>query len=202
MRPSRIFIELFIIFVRQVIKPKRCARLFGKQLYCDTDKDEQLSRQEWTNCFNNEKLNRKCTPKLPDQRILHFKFEISFHHKAELFSQGAGFMGNHFEDEYEDSVDEYEDEDDNNGSNSDTTNRRIDFGRRQKPFLTPVTPYPPVYCKLLPYHFNCDRILMETKLFGQCCDRRRLQIAMQFYVKQNRNPIAYRIELLHWMNRR
>lgn len=67
---------------------------------------------------------------------------------TELFSQGVGLIGNNFEDDYEDSVDEYEDEDDNNGSNSDTTNRRIDFGRRQKPFLSPVTPYPPVYCKV------------------------------------------------------
>lgn len=58
-------------------------------------------------------------------------------------------MGNHFEDDYEESVEEYEDEDDNHGSNSDAMNRRIDFGRRQKPFLTPVTPYPPVYCEFM-----------------------------------------------------
>lgn len=144
---ARMNFILFHLFVWQVIKPKRCARLFGKQLYCDTDKDEQLSRQEWINCFNNEKLNRK--------RALQMHREISFQsrcistalRKTELFSQGVGFIGNRFEDDYEDSVDEYEDEDDSNGSSSDTMNRRIDFGRRQKPFLTPVTPYPPVYCE-------------------------------------------------------
>lgn len=84
----------------------------------------------------------ECTPTKLAPNSLCSLFE------TELFGQGAGFMGNNnFEDDYEDSVDEYEDEDDNAGSNSDLANRRIDFGRRQKPFLTPVTPYPPVYCE-------------------------------------------------------
>lgn len=49
---------------------------------------------------------------------------------------GNGSSGNH-SDDYEDSVeDDYEDEEDDRlGS------------RRMFPFFTPVTPYPPVYCK-------------------------------------------------------
>lgn len=82
-------------------------------------------------------------------------------------------MGNNFEDDYEESVDEYEDEDDNNGSNSEAMNRRIEFGRRQKPYLTPVTPYPPVYRKCLTLIISImNRILMEVQL-TQCCDRRQ-----------------------------
>lgn len=80
-------------------------------------------------------------------------------------------MANNFEDDYEDSVEEYEDEDDNNGSNSEAMNRRIEFGRRQKPYLTPVTPYPPVYCKCQ-LRIICDRILMEIQII-QCSDRKR-----------------------------
>lgn len=42
-----------------MVKPKRCARLFGKQLNCDIDMDEKLSRQEWANCLSKDKFNCK-----------------------------------------------------------------------------------------------------------------------------------------------
>lgn len=40
----------------QAVKPKRCARLFGKQLSCDSDFNEKLSRTEWTNCLTKERF--------------------------------------------------------------------------------------------------------------------------------------------------
>ncbi|KAJ6644255.1 SPARC-related modular calcium-binding protein 1 [Pseudolycoriella hygida] len=36
--------------VKKVVKPKRCARAFGK--FCDIDHDDRLSRQEWSNCLS------------------------------------------------------------------------------------------------------------------------------------------------------
>lgn len=38
------------------MKPKRCARLFGKQLNCDADFNEKLSRLEWSNCLTKERF--------------------------------------------------------------------------------------------------------------------------------------------------
>lgn len=38
------------------MKPKRCARLFGKQLNCDADFNEKLSRLEWANCLTKERF--------------------------------------------------------------------------------------------------------------------------------------------------
>lgn len=50
---------LFIVmcFEMQVVKPKRCARSFGK--FCDLDNDERLSRQEWSNCLSTGGMNRE-----------------------------------------------------------------------------------------------------------------------------------------------
>lgn len=39
------------------MKPKRCARAFGK--FCDTDHDDQLSHQEWNVCLSREGLARE-----------------------------------------------------------------------------------------------------------------------------------------------
>lgn len=39
------------------MKPKRCARTFGKA--CDIDHDERLSRQEWSKCLSKDGLNRE-----------------------------------------------------------------------------------------------------------------------------------------------
>ncbi|XP_037034682.1 SPARC-related modular calcium-binding protein 2 isoform X4 [Bradysia coprophila] len=41
--------------VKKVVKPKRCARAFGK--FCDIDHDERLSRQEWSNCLSKDGIN-------------------------------------------------------------------------------------------------------------------------------------------------
>ncbi|XP_032590366.1 SPARC-related modular calcium-binding protein 2 isoform X3 [Drosophila grimshawi] len=35
--------------VKRAVKPKRCGRAFGK--YCDVNKDDNLSRVEWSNCL-------------------------------------------------------------------------------------------------------------------------------------------------------
>lgn len=48
--------NFFLFFEYKVVKPKRCARLFGKQLNCDIDFDEKLSRQEWMNCLNKDRF--------------------------------------------------------------------------------------------------------------------------------------------------
>lgn len=40
-----------------MVKPKRCARSFGK--YCDVDNDERMSRQEWANCLSKDSVNRE-----------------------------------------------------------------------------------------------------------------------------------------------
>lgn len=43
--------------VKGVVKPKRCSRAFGK--FCDIDTDERLTKQEWSNCFTKEPVNRE-----------------------------------------------------------------------------------------------------------------------------------------------
>lgn len=43
--------------VKGVVKPKRCSRAFGR--FCDLDTDERLTKQEWSNCFNKEPINRE-----------------------------------------------------------------------------------------------------------------------------------------------
>lgn len=43
--------------VKKVVKPKRCARSFGK--FCDIDNDERLSRKEWANCLSKDGNNRE-----------------------------------------------------------------------------------------------------------------------------------------------
>lgn len=50
---SMLIFELLL----QAIKPKRCARTFGK--YCDIDVDDRLSRQEWANCLSKDVVNRE-----------------------------------------------------------------------------------------------------------------------------------------------
>ncbi|XP_031620477.1 SPARC-related modular calcium-binding protein 1 isoform X2 [Contarinia nasturtii] len=77
--------------VRKAVKPKRCARLFGKQLSCDSDFDEKLSRQEWLNCLTREKY-------IPDHNT-------------------SGLPGG---DDYEESgEDEYDDDDDDDDHTND-----------------------------------------------------------------------------------
>ncbi|XP_055702238.1 SPARC-related modular calcium-binding protein 2 isoform X2 [Phlebotomus papatasi] len=41
--------------VKKIVKPKRCARAFGK--FCDEDLDEKLSKSEWSNCFTKDTSN-------------------------------------------------------------------------------------------------------------------------------------------------
>lgn len=41
----------------KAVKPKRCARTFGK--FCDIDNDDRLSRQEWINCLSKDGVNRE-----------------------------------------------------------------------------------------------------------------------------------------------
>ncbi|GAB0099710.1 SPARC-related modular calcium-binding protein 2 [Sergentomyia squamirostris] len=41
--------------VKKIVKPKRCARVFGK--FCDEDHDEKLSRNEWSGCFIKDTSN-------------------------------------------------------------------------------------------------------------------------------------------------
>uniref|UniRef100_A0A1B0CF88 Sparc-related modular calcium-binding protein 2 n=1 Tax=Lutzomyia longipalpis TaxID=7200 RepID=A0A1B0CF88_LUTLO len=41
--------------VKKIVKPKRCARVFGK--FCDEDNDEKLSNSEWTYCFTKDTSN-------------------------------------------------------------------------------------------------------------------------------------------------
>lgn len=43
--------------VKKAVKPKRCARSFGK--YCDNDLDDRLSRQEWAACLSKDGVNRE-----------------------------------------------------------------------------------------------------------------------------------------------
>lgn len=43
--------------VRKAVKPKRCARTFGK--FCDGDNDDRLSPHEWTNCLSRDGVNRE-----------------------------------------------------------------------------------------------------------------------------------------------
>lgn len=43
--------------VRKAVKPKRCARTFGK--FCDSDNDDRLSQSEWTNCLSRDGANRE-----------------------------------------------------------------------------------------------------------------------------------------------
>ncbi|XP_032590365.1 SPARC-related modular calcium-binding protein 2 isoform X2 [Drosophila grimshawi] len=43
--------------VKRAVKPKRCGRAFGK--YCDVNKDDNLSRVEWSNCLAKDASQRK-----------------------------------------------------------------------------------------------------------------------------------------------
>ncbi|XP_059617873.1 SPARC-related modular calcium-binding protein 1 isoform X2 [Phlebotomus argentipes] len=41
--------------VKKIVKPKRCARAFGK--FCDEDHNEKLSKSEWSSCFTKDTSN-------------------------------------------------------------------------------------------------------------------------------------------------
>lgn len=75
---------------------------------------------------------------------------------------GNGAPGNH-SDEYEgtDDEDDYEDDDDEDGGDDHGGNnrRRIGLGRRPPPFLTTVTPYPPVYRTLNYLEFSYRHLI-------------------------------------------
>lgn len=38
--------------VRKVVRPKRCSRMFVR--LCDTDKNNELTKTEWTNCLSED----------------------------------------------------------------------------------------------------------------------------------------------------
>jgi SPARC-related modular calcium-binding protein len=59
---SHVSVYILIIFnffacVFQVVKPKRCGRRFGK--YCDTNKDLNISREEFHHCLSKDLQRRK-----------------------------------------------------------------------------------------------------------------------------------------------
>lgn len=119
------------------MKPKRCARLFGKQLNCDSDFNEKLSRLEWANCLTKERFIGELFTalKLINQKaigilVLFILFCVADH--------GKGLPGEDYEDSDDD---DYE----NNNDDNDDDERLGD--RKPFPFFTPVTQYPPVYCK-------------------------------------------------------
>nr|XP_032292247.1 uncharacterized protein LOC6625587 isoform X1 [Drosophila virilis] len=43
--------------VKRAVKPRRCGRAFGK--YCDVNRDDSLSRLEWSNCLSKDTSHRK-----------------------------------------------------------------------------------------------------------------------------------------------
>ncbi|XP_026474215.1 SPARC-related modular calcium-binding protein 1-like [Ctenocephalides felis] len=43
--------------VKKIVKPRRCARTFGRA--CDLDHDDKLSKTEWEDCLSREGINRK-----------------------------------------------------------------------------------------------------------------------------------------------
>jgi len=92
-----------------VIKPKRCARLFGK--YCDVDIDESLTKAEWGNCLTRDGINRG---------VLNRNFNgVSSH----LISSTFQNLDNSDDDDDESSqhMQEYEDEEyDENDSSSES----------------------------------------------------------------------------------
>ncbi|XP_062129928.1 uncharacterized protein LOC133841446 isoform X3 [Drosophila sulfurigaster albostrigata] len=45
--------------LKRAVKPRRCGRAFGK--YCDVNRDDSLSRLEWSNCLAKDASQRKTT---------------------------------------------------------------------------------------------------------------------------------------------
>ncbi|XP_017839067.1 SPARC-related modular calcium-binding protein 1 isoform X2 [Drosophila busckii] len=81
--------------VKRAVKPRRCGRAFGK--YCDVNKDDNLSRLEWSNCLSKNANHRNTavdvlnsssswssmpstTPSNPLPRRTHYTNVHNIHH--------------------------------------------------------------------------------------------------------------------------
>lgn len=56
-------------YAQQTIKPRRCGRAFGK--YCNVNKDDYLSRQEWSNCLARDAASLREYFPCPQKGHLH-----------------------------------------------------------------------------------------------------------------------------------
>ncbi|XP_055374150.1 SPARC-related modular calcium-binding protein 1 [Condylostylus longicornis] len=97
--------------IKKVIKPKRCARLFGK--YCDVDTDESLTRAEWSNCLTRDGINRGVFNRNANGASPH-SITSTLHHLDDS-DDGDEESSQHLE-EYED--EDYEEDDGHAGSDT------------------------------------------------------------------------------------
>ncbi|XP_037034678.1 SPARC-related modular calcium-binding protein 1 isoform X2 [Bradysia coprophila] len=134
--------------VKKVVKPKRCARAFGK--FCDIDHDERLSRQEWSNCLSKDGINYE---------------ENQTHGVSNGGDSGANLStDSHFDDyddvEYEDESDEY------NGGG--IISHKYGNSLRPRPYNSPGTPYTPVYLLRSKAIKDPDPVVRETESDSDC----------------------------------
>ncbi|XP_037920835.1 LOW QUALITY PROTEIN: SPARC-related modular calcium-binding protein 1 [Hermetia illucens] len=144
--------------VKKVIKPKRCARSFGK--FCDKDQDERLSKSEWVRCLSKDGVSRAPPSFAGANKGDGHKNGVSSPHNNWL-SMNHGLVAEDFDGEEDDGSDQhsddYEDEYDEDLPDEGSRIGILGSGRHSN---QPVTQYPP---HLLRTNVTSDPNQMQSK---------------------------------------
>lgn len=145
---------------KKVVKPKRCARAFGK--FCDIDHDERLSRTEWGNCLSKDAINRGPSFTGGGDASSSASNGVHFNHAIDDVDDDD----NDGSDQHLDDYDESDDYEDDPGEDDHRFNTFGGIASRNP--NSPVTPYPPVYLLRQKTIVESDPVLRESESDSDC----------------------------------